>query len=145
MSAPLSGPLFHGTSHPFNKGDIIKPMGMEHAHATTDKAYADNYANLDAERDHSVDPKSLFTYTYKVSPVDAKEMHTETGPWRNDPVKKNLRIAKDTENIYVSKKGFKVEGLEAMHNHPVIVNDTRALERAIESPEKKRKRWAEES
>ena len=145
MSAPLSEPLFHGSSHPFNKGDIIKPMDMDHAHATVDKAYADNYANLDAERDYTRDPKSLFTYTYKVSPVDEKEMHTETEPWRSDPIKKNTRLEKDSKNIYVSKKGFKVEGLAEMHNHPVIVNDTRALERALETPEKKRKRWAEEA
>lgn len=141
----LSQSLFHGSSHPFNKGDIIKPIDMNHAHATTDKAYADNYSYLDAERNNNArDPKSLFTYLYKVSPVDAKEMHAETEPWRNDPVKKNLRLAKDIPNIYVSKKGFKVEGLEAMHNHPVIVTDNKILERVKETPEKRRKRWAEE-
>jgi hypothetical protein len=131
MSAPLSGPLFHGTSHPFNKGDIIKPMDMDHAHATTDKAYADNYSTLDAERDYSRDPKSLFTYTYRVSPVDEKEMHSETEPWRNDPVKKNLRLAKDIPNIYVSKKGFKVEGIESMTAHPQIVTDNKILEKVM--------------
>lgn len=145
MSAPLSGPLFHGTSHPLNKGDIIKPMDKDHAHATTDKAYADNYAVLDAERDSHRDPKSLFTYTYRVSPVDEKEMHSETEPWRTDPIKENLRLPKDTKNIYVSKKGFKIEGLETMRNHPVIVSDNRALQRALETPAQKRKRWAEEA
>lgn len=134
MSAPLSQQLFHGSSHPFNKGDIIKPMEMEHAYATTDKEYADNYSVMDAERDYTRDPKSLFTYNYRVSPVDEKEMHAETEPWRNDPIKKNLRLAKDIPNIYVSKKGFKVEGIEAMHPHGQIVTDNKILEKVMRSP-----------
>lgn len=140
MSAPLSESLFHGSSHPFNKGDIIKPMEMDHAHATTDKAYANNYSTLDAERDYSRDPKSLFTYTYRVSPVDEKEMQSETEPWRTDPVKKNLRLAKDIPNIYVSKKGFKVEGIESMRAHPQIVTDNKVLENALSAWRRRRDR-----
>jgi hypothetical protein len=111
---------------------------MDHAHATTDKAYADNYSYR--AKDETRDPKSLFTYTYKVSPVDEKEMQSETEPWRTDPVKENLRLAKDTPNIYVSKKGFKVEGIESMRAHPQIVTDNKVLENSRRAWRRRRDR-----
>lgn len=137
MSAPLSNQLFHGSSQPFNKGDLIKPMEMDHAFATKDKQYADNHSVLDAERDWKAGPKSLFTYLYKVSPVDAHEMHSETEEWRGDKVKR-VQPKKDLDNILVSKKGFRVEGLETMHPHPQIVTDNKILENVMRSERRMR-------
>jgi hypothetical protein len=110
-----------------------------HAFATVNKEYANNFSITDAERDSTKGPKSLFTYLYKVSPVDEKEMHEESAKWRSGEARQHLGhskslddyIEKQNQSVFVSKKGFKVDDIDTLHNHPQVVNDTRIMEKSV--------------
>ncbi len=84
----LSKSLFHGSSHPFNKGDIITPKGKGHAFATI---------NLEYAKYHLEEIKGKEGKVYTVEPVDRQEMEEETSKG-------------EFGNYRLSKKGFRVTG-----------------------------------
>lgn len=101
MSAPLSEPLFHGSIHPFKKGDIIKPGGTGLAWSSANLRHAAEYARMGNRRALSNDPDFkvedqpvLFGTVYNVEPV------------KNDLISEG--------NIHASPTGFRVTGIESL-------------------------------
>lgn len=108
MSAPLSGPLFHGSIHPFKKGEIIKPQNQEEAFATPDAHYAGRYAeagNMRADRNSEdkrlnvKDNPALFGTVYNVELVKSEDIRHDTSSDVHE------------KPIVASKAGFKVTGI----------------------------------
>lgn len=100
MSA-LSQQLFHGSIHPFKKGDVIKPGGTGLAWSTTNARHAGAYAAMGNRRAVSEDPEfkvgdqpALFGTVYKVEPV------------KNDLISE--------EGIHASPTGFRVTGIHSL-------------------------------
>jgi len=85
----LSKVLFHGSTHPFKKGDIVLPKKGGVAWATTDRAFAKGWA---AERSTKGGKPQVFI----VEPVD----HTE--------VKATNKKHEMSSDIHISTKGFRV-------------------------------------
>jgi len=87
-SSVLSQALFHGTFSELNPGDVIEPKDHEHAYTFGNPRHAGEFGTV-----------------YKVRPVDPVEKRQETVQWRKD--RKDHMLSQD---IHVSKKGFKVIG-----------------------------------
>ena len=101
MSAPLSEPLFHGTSSVLKPGDIVKPhestLGFG-AYATTRPTIAETYA-ADPDRLRRGPQASMFGMVYEVEPLKGDETFDKQ--------------AAHSYN-YTSQKGFKVKGLHKL-------------------------------
>jgi hypothetical protein len=94
-----SEPLFHGSIHPFQKGDIIMPGRTGLSWASSNLRHATEYARMGNRRalsndsDYKVeDQPVLFGTVYNVEPL------------KNDLVSKG--------KIYASPSGFRVTGIE---------------------------------
>lgn len=110
MSAPLSGPLFHGSSANIKPGEIISPKNYKYAFATNDPDHAWEYAqtaHLNQEGQ-----TAIWNPVYKVSPVDEEEMR------KTSDKAKNSKFLKGISGVYASKKGFKVEGVHELVENP---------------------------
>lgn len=100
MSAPLSKPLFHGTSANLKEGDIIKPAkSLLHddqvlAFATTDYGLAHSYGYSRAKNNGA-----LFGSVYEVEPLEG------------DTTIKKLKSMNDDRSTPVrsSERGFRVK------------------------------------
>ena len=97
--------LFHGTTHPFEVGDIVKPRlsssGRREAFAGSDAELAYNYAvnkskSGETGRGRKISgAKGAEPRVYKVEPLDPEEKLTGHGY---------------PEGFFVSRRGFKVVG-----------------------------------
>ena len=97
--------LFHGTTHPFEIGDVVKPRlnssGKREAFAGSDAEVAYKYAVHKSQTGEAVTGKQIAgakgaePRVYKVEPVDPKEQLTGHGY---------------PEGFIVSRRGFKVVG-----------------------------------
>ena len=100
MSAPLSEPLFHGTTANIKEGDIIKPSKSEfsrvnHAWATSDINEARGYAS-----DRAYQRGAMFGSVYEVEPLKGDKTFQKDAVFgKYDP---------DTK-IVSSEKGFRVK------------------------------------
>ena len=93
----LSQQLFHGSIHPFNVGDTIKPGPDDLAWATSSPEIATQYAEIGNSRSVTSndrikvhDQPVLFGTVYKVKPL------------KNDLISE--------EDIHASRTGFEVTG-----------------------------------
>jgi hypothetical protein len=98
MSAPLSKPLFHGTTENMKPGDVIKPTpqvisGLTEAYATHNYDEAYNYAGARA-----LGRNTLFGSVYEVEPVE-----TDPNPQRRKS------LLSDRNDVRVSEAGFRVK------------------------------------
>ena len=98
MSAPLSKPLFHGTTENMKPGDIIKPTsqvvsGRTEAYATSDYSEANNYAGARARS-----RQALFGSVYEVEPIKGDKT-----------LQKKKSILTDKNTVRASDVGFRVK------------------------------------
>lgn len=102
-SEHLNPRLFHGTTHPFEVGDIVEPRSRNTlprvAFASEDLSLARTYAGILAERGVTGGGirmgKTGPARVFEVAPVDPEE---------------NLTYHGHGKGIYVSRKGFRVIG-----------------------------------
>ena len=103
MSAPLSKPLFHGTTENMKPGDIIRPTpqvisGLTEAYATHSYPEAYNYAGARA-----ANRNALFGSVYEVEPVE-----TDPNPQRRKS------LLSDRFWFNVSMHSFENESLNSL-------------------------------
>lgn len=101
--------LYHGTNANLKPGDVINPQQYSKAFATSSLDEAKNYAKTSRISNKGNTEPSLFGAVYKVAPLDHEEMTKETTSY-NLP---NTNRGVDS-NYFVSRKGFKVLGLEGL-------------------------------
>jgi hypothetical protein len=89
--------LYHGTSHPFNVGDVVSPRVSGLSYATTDKERAWSYAIQRADIVGGAPPSNA--KVFQVEPLDSEELHHTSSGFGG------------VEGTAVSSKGFKVTKL----------------------------------
>ena len=94
----LSSQFYHGTAHPFEEGDILKPHGSLHGPSTGSHVYmtsrdmADEYADMAIDQLHDqgrLDPEVHKPRVFQVQPL---------GPVEQDP--SGIKLLDDDDNEY---------------------------------------------
>lgn len=139
----LSGQLFHGSIHPFKKGDVIKPQEHSEAFATDSSYLAGYYSSRGNWRagfsDQKTQPEGknktkdnpvLFGTVYKVEPVNKADVKVEDYDDRNVEIGEQMRqVTEKKPKIHTSPSGFRVTGIHSLqtqqHGNEDFVYPTR--------------------